>query len=307
MPNLLSARNLDRPAIEMLLASARTFADGGRHHRRHADAVVALMFFQESLRTRVGFDIAAARLGARTAMIAGGKHDVSVMLEPESFEDAIRSVAGWCDAICVRHPDAAAPRIAAELAATSIVNCGNGWDEHPTQALIDLFAITSLVGALDGIRIGLIGDLATMRSAHSLLVALSRFDEVMVRCMAPASLEMPDTYASTFTGTRNRLEQTNNPRFDDLDVIYVAGLPKRVDAAALTLTDRARYRIDASVVAALRPGARVLCPLPRLDEIAVEVDASTHAGYFEQSKLGLPVRMAILDYALGGITQGRTS
>jgi aspartate carbamoyltransferase len=257
---------------------------------------VALMFFEDSLRTRIGFEAAAARLGFATVAVSEAKQ-AAQMAVPETFVDTVRCVGAYCDGICLRHPDPGAPELAASLVSTPVLNCGNGTEEHPTQALIDLFAIHELRGAIDGLRVTIVGDLRHMRTAHSLLVALGQYEDVRVRCVSPAGLTMPDAYTEVFSRRGNSLETTDVPRLEDADIIYFAGLP-RTPGNGLTRADQARYRLDGAMVEQLDAGTRVLCPLPRVDEIAPEVDDAFHAAYFEQNALGLPMRMAILERAL---------
>ncbi len=288
MPGLLSARELSRERLEGVLAAAARYREG--EGRRHPDALVALAFFEDSLRTRVGFDAAAARLGARTTTVHAERQGPA-MWAPERLEDAVRSIAPWCDVLCLRHPEASAPERAAAISPVPLINCGNGADEHPTQAVVDLFAIQTLLGRIDGVRVAIVGDLHAMRVAHSFALALGAFEGVFVRAIAPAGLELPAAYASRLPA----FETTTELRVDDVDVVYVAGLPAKTRAGILTQEQQAKLRITAEVA-----HATILCPLPRVDEIDPAVDALAQAAYFEQSALGLYARMAVLDAALSG-------
>jgi aspartate carbamoyltransferase catalytic subunit len=290
VPGLLSAAELDRSRIEGLLASAAAYRAG--EGRQHPDRLIGLIFFEDSLRTRVGFDAAAARIGARATTIHGAKQS-ETMWAPESLEDTVCSVARWYDALCIRHPDADALSRAARLSPVPVVNCGGGRREHPTQALVDLQAIVDAIGRVDGVRVACVGDLLGMRAAHSLALALSRFDDVLFRCITPPGLELPACYSSDLA-----IEHTSELRVGDVDIVYVAGLPAPTAVGVLSREQQAAYRITPEVVASLGRGARVLCPLPRVDEIDPAVDALPQAGYFRQSELALYVRMAVLDDAL---------
>ncbi len=299
MPSLLSIADFDRPTLDGVLARAarpRTRTDLSL-----SGATVGLMFYSDSLRTRTGYEAAAGRLGAATFAVLAPRH-TPVMSQPESVEDAVRSVAGWCDVLCLRHPDADVVGRVAGLVDVPVVNCGNGTDEHPTQALIDLLAISEVRGQVDGVRIAMIGDLHGMRSAHSLIVALGRYDDVYVRCIAPAGLEMPARYVERFLASGNVTDQTCALDVRDVDVIYVAGLPRHT-AAEVPDSVRESLWITPEVLSRLKPHVRVLCPLPRVDEIQPGVDALPQAGYFRQSALGLPMRMAVLEWVLDGATR----
>lgn len=297
MRGLLSAAELDRTCIDSLLIAAAAHADGLATRAERRQSVVGLMFFEDSLRTRVGFETAAARLGIATTVVSQLRHTAE-MAVAESFEDTVRCVAPWCDALLVRHPDSEALARIAIAAATPVINCGSGADEHPTQALIDLFAVQRIRGSIDGLRIALVGDLAHMRSAHSLLLALRCYDDVTARCIAPRGLQMPESFAGPFRTRGGTIEVDTHLRLDDVDIVYVAGLP-RTSRNGVSLADQDRLRIDRQRLSCLSTHARVLCPLPRVDEIAPEVDTTPHAAYFEQSALGLPMRMAVLERILG--------
>jgi len=295
MSHFLSAGQLERADVERLLASAKLLESKGAPRRR--DTFVALAFFEDSLRTRIGFQVAATRLGADTVALDAPKRTPR-MSSAESFADTIRSVAGWCDAICIRHPDANAVTEVAELVESPLINCGNGTEEHPTQALVDLFAISRLRGEIDGVRLGLVGDLEGMRAVHSLALAVSRFDDIFVRCIAPAGLGLPEGFTKPLLDAGHEVEQTETMAIDDLDVVYMAGLPASTAIGRLDPARRAAFRLDREAAAGMRPGAHVLCPLPRVDEIDADLDGTPRAAYFAQSDMALPMRMAILDEML---------
>lgn len=296
MRDLLTVRDLDRATIDKLLSRAREFAMGDGVGAA-AGALVGLFFYDDSLRTRTGFEAAAARLGGRAFAVLGPRH-TPVMSQPESVQDAVRSVAAYCDAICLRHPDAEVVAEVAALIDRPVINCGNGTDEHPTQALIDLYAISEFTGRLDGVRIALLGDLAGMRAAHSLASALGHYRDVHLRCVSPPGLELPARYADSYGAGGNSIEHLHQPALDGVDVVYVAGLPRRTTVPVSDAT-RTAFWITGEVVRALPPSVRILCPLPRVDEIQPEVDGTPNAGYFQQSAFGLPVRMAVLEHVLG--------
>lgn len=296
MSGLLTIAELSRDRMEHLLAAARAYA-GGRG-RRHPEALVALAFFEESLRTRVGFDAAAARLGARTTTIDALKH-TAAMGQPETLEDTLRSVEAWCDVVCLRHPDREA--MARAIAATSapVVNCGNGHDEHPTQALLDLLTIEAELGRIDGIRLALVGDLHASRCARSLALALAQFSDVTIRCIHPPGLEpADDVLAALAAGRGHRVEHRTVMDVDGCDAVYVAGLPADTRAGTLTVQQQTALHVTVDVARRLRDGGIVMCPLPRVDEIDRAVDEMPAAAYFRNGPLALAMRMAVLDAVL---------
>jgi len=299
MPHLLSARDLDRAAIDAFVLAAMAF-DAGERAVRLDGRVVALAFFEPSLRTAVGFEVAALRLGAGAVAVGGARHAAS-MSKPESLADTLRVLGAYCDVICIRHPDVQSPRIVAGVAGVPVVNCGNGVDEHPTQALVDVFAMHRLRGGVDGARVAIVGDLRHMRSAHSLLLMLARHRDVVVRCIAPPELRMPPPLVADFRANatgRSGIEQVDTLALDDVDIVYVAGFPPGAGATPVPAAVRARFALSVDRLADLSPHAHVLSPLPRVDEIDPAVDELPCAAYFEQSALGLAMRMAVLEHAL---------
>lgn len=212
----------------------------------------------------------------------------------ETLEDTVRSVADYFDIACLRHNSEDALDRASNSTTIPLINCGNGSDEHPTQTLIDLAAARTEFGGLDGLRWAIIGDLKHMRTAHSLILGLAKFKVGSVRCIAPPGLEMPEKFARQFEAARFALEEAHDLELQDCDAIYVAGLPMTAkNGVSRELQDD--FRIDASALSQLETGSRVFCPLPRVDEISPDIDRATQSAFFRQSRLGLSIRMAVLD------------
>lgn len=295
MHGLLSAADLSRDRLERLIRSADEYRSGGG--RRHPASVVGLLFFADSLRTRAGFEAAAARLQAGTVTVGTARYGASMEV-PETFEDTVCSVASWCDVICLRHPTADAPQRCAALTRAPIVNCGNGEEEHPVQALVDLYAIKRLTGRIDNLSLAIVGDLSAMRTAHSLALAISCLSGWRVRCISPDGLGLPSRYTDALRAAGHRVESTLTMEIGDVDLLYMAGLPADTCMGRLYQEQQALYSVDRAVVERMPAHARVLCPLPRVDEIAAEVDALAQAAYFEQSALSLAIRTALLDEQL---------
>jgi aspartate carbamoyltransferase catalytic subunit len=293
MKSLLATRHLSREGVDRILAQAKAFSEEAPVSA--PSRLIGLAFFESSLRTRLGFHAASHRLGCATVEITGLRYGPT-MSSPETLEDSLRAVDGYCDVVCLRHPDNdVIPRLA-QLISTPIVNCGNGTDDHPTQALIDLYAITRLRGQVDGVRIAMIGDLLHMRAAHALMVVLARFEDVYVRLVSPPQLQMPEAYLPSSRGMR--LAAQDDVDVSDVDIVYMAGFAAKTPAGYFDEQIRHRYRVDGSVLCSLPSGSAVLCPLPRVDEIAPEVDELASARYFDQSVWALFVRMAVLSEVL---------
>lgn len=295
--HLLGIADLDRgQAVDLLEDAGREASDV---RGPPCSVTVGLLFFEESTRTRAGFEVAAARLGGRAVVVAAAKH-TREMSAAESWEDTVRSIGPYFDVLCIRHHDATAPRHAAQLVDVPVLNCGNGTDEHPTQALVDLLAIADHLGRPpDGVRVTIVGDLRHMRAAHSLLLALALFDDVRVTAVSPAALAFPDTYGDRFLAAGHRLSRaTSLDRALDTDVLYMAGFPPRTPMGVWRDAERDPFRLTVSRARQLSADAAVLCPLPRVDEIEFAVDDLGQARYFRQSQLGVAMRTALLRHVL---------
>ena len=276
--------------------------DRAEHLRAHrpfpkslSGRLVGLLFFEPSTRTRVGYHAATVRLGGNVVEVGRLKYE-SGMDCPESIEDTIQAVSAYLDLIVLRHPDAAAVRSASEVASVPVVNAGAGRESHPTQALIDLFTIRRRLGVLEGLRVGLVGDLAGSRSAKSLVRALRHFPPAELRLMSPPGRELP---AACLTGLEEvRIQTSDHLDATGLDVLYMAGCPAGTGRDSLPPAVRDPLKLTPSAVGEMGEEGIVLCPLPRVDEIDHEVDHLPRAAYFAQSSEGLMVRMAVLEAAV---------
>jgi aspartate carbamoyltransferase catalytic subunit len=285
---LYSIEELDREQILALLDRAEVL----RTQRPFPDAlkgkIVGLLFFQPSTRTRFGFHAATVRLGGAAIELNATKYQAD-MEQPESIEDTIRVISAYCDILVIRHGEAAAVKTAFEVSSVPVINAGAGQESHPTQALIDLFAIRRKFGHLDGLRIGIAGDLAGSRAAKSLVSALRHFPPRELRLMAPLGREMPERHLAGQAGAGIDLSHELDVR--GLDVLYMAGCPGGGGRASVRKSALALRRPQ---VRGFGPQTVVLCPLPRVDEVAVEMDIFPQAAYFDQSADGMYIRMAIL-------------
>jgi len=255
--------------------------------------VLALAFFESSTRTRVGFASAAIRSGWGTVDLSAGRHG-SEMSAPESLSDTIRVVSAYSDAMVLRHPASDAWATAVAHTRCPLINGGNGNDEHPTQALIDLFAIRKATGRLEGLNVGIVGDICGSRAAHSLIKALSRLGQAEIRLMGPGS-RLDSAVAAAWGGGAGHVTIGHDLVLADLDVLYVAGLPEGTGSERLSAFTRATFSILASRITDLPAWAAVLCPLPRIDEISQEVAGDVRCRFFQQSDDGESVRMAVLE------------
>jgi aspartate carbamoyltransferase catalytic subunit len=218
----------------------------------------------------------------------------------ESLADTIRVVEGYCDAMVLRHPREGAARLAAEVSRTPIVNGGDGSNEHPTQTLLDLYTIRKAAGRLEGLKVGFMGDLRFGRTVHSLATALLHFD-VELKFVGPESLRLPEDLRTEIAGAgRLGPEVEALEEVGALDVLYVTRIqqerfPDPVEYERV----RNAYRVDLASLQPLGPDLKVMHPLPRVREVAREVDGHPGAVYFEQTRNGVSVRMALLGLLFG--------
>jgi aspartate carbamoyltransferase catalytic subunit len=297
--NLLSSTDLSRADLLELVSKACLL----QHGLPPNDGFVAgLFFFEASTRTRMGFEAAVARLGGTSVSLTAPKQTGN-MSGAETWQDTLRSVGSYFDVVCVRSSDVAAPETAASiLDGTAVINCGNGSADHPSQGLIDLFAIFGHLGAPpDGMRAALVGDLLGMRAAHSLLAVLGKFKQIQVHGISPAQLQAPERYVRCFESGKGNayIAGRSLSGLGELDILYMAGFAPVTPAGAFADDARWPFAIDAESVLDKWPRSGILCPLPRIDEIAKDVDDLPNAKYFWQSQRAVYMRMAIIDHCLG--------
>jgi aspartate carbamoyltransferase catalytic subunit len=296
--HLISAKQLSRGDIETVLdRAAEIAADPGTVAGRHADTLLGLLFFEPSTRTKMSFDAAMKRLGGDTVDM--GSVDSSSVKKGESLADTVRVIEGYTDAIVLRHPSEGSAKLASEFVDVPIVNAGDGAGQHPTQTLLDMYTIRENAG-LDDLTIGIMGDLKYGRTVHSLAHALTNFD-VSQHFISPESLRLPRgvRYDLHEAGAQVREHTGIDDVLDSLDVLYVTRIQReRFPDENEYRQVAGEYRIDADLLGAAKDDLTVMHPLPRVDEIAPDVDETTHATYFEQAHNGIPVRMALLDEML---------
>jgi aspartate carbamoyltransferase catalytic subunit len=213
----------------------------------------------------------------------------------------MRIVSGYADVIVLRHSEEGAARRAADVSDVPVINAGDGKGQHPTQALLDVYTIRDELGRLDGVSVAMVGDLANGRTVRSLAYLLSKFEGVTIWFIAPPEVAMRDDIKAHLDehGVRWRETEELDAVLPEVDVIYQTRIQKeRFEDEAAYQALKGIYRIDCEAMARLRPDAIVMHPLPRVDEIAPEVDRDPRAAYFRQARNGLYIRMALLDMVL---------
>jgi aspartate carbamoyltransferase catalytic subunit len=257
--------------------------------------LLATLFYEPSTRTRLSFEAAMLRLGGQVLSVADARANSSAA-KGESVADAARMVAGYADVIVQRHPGIGSAREAADAADAPLINAGDGTGEHPTQALLDLYTIRQERGRLDGLTVALIGDLKNGRTVHSLAQALAHW-KVTLLLASPPTLAIGDELTAQLRAAGTPFEEHSDlqsviPR---ADVLYVTRIQRErfADPAEYERL-RGSYVVDRALLAQGPASMTVMHPLPRADEIAVEVDALPNAAYFRQAANGVWVRMALL-------------
>jgi aspartate carbamoyltransferase catalytic subunit len=219
----------------------------------------------------------------------------------ETLEDTIRIVSGYSDVIVLRHSEEGAARRAAAVSDVPVINAGDGKGQHPTQALLDVYTIKDEIGRLDGISVAMVGDLANGRTVRSLAYLLSKYNGVSIWFVAPPQAAMGDDIKAHLDEHGVSWHETGQLEevLPEVDVVYQTRIQKeRFEREADYLALKGIYRLDRNSMHRLRPDAVVMHPLPRVDEIAPEVDADPRAAYFRQARNGLHIRMALLDMVL---------
>ncbi|QPK93706.1 aspartate carbamoyltransferase [Actinomyces sp. zg-332] len=257
--------------------------------------VLGSLFFEPSTRTRLSFEAAMLRLGGTYITIPEPK--VSSATKGESLADTIRTVSAYTDIIAMRHPHEGAGELAREVASVPFINAGDGGHQHPTQTLTDLLTIYQTKGTLENMTVGLCGDLKFGRTVHSLVKTLSKFEGNKFIFISPEELEIPE-YIKMYLRERN-IEFTEvrdlEEIIDQLDILYMTRVQRERffnEADYVRLKDI--YILDQNKLNNAKEDMIVLHPLPRVNEISVEVDKDSRAKYFEQVRFGMIIRMALI-------------
>ncbi|WP_135363193.1 aspartate carbamoyltransferase [Halosimplex halophilum] len=298
--HIISAKQLSRADIEAVLdRAAEVAADPESFADRHENALLGLCFFEPSTRTKMSFTAAIKRLGGD--VVDMGTVESSSVKKGESLADTVRVVEGYADALVLRHPSEGSAQMASEFVDVPLINAGDGAGQHPTQTLLDLYTIRESAG-FDDLTVGIMGDLKYGRTVHSLAHALTNFDADQ-HFISPESLQLPRSvrYDLHEEGASIREHTELEPVLPELDVLYVTRIQaERFPDESEYRAVAGEYQIDAETLEAARDDLTVMHPLPRVDEIAHEIDDTDYAHYFQQAHNGVPVRMALLDLLLGG-------
>lgn len=296
--NLISITDFTKEEILRIMELAADFEANPRQPILDG-RVVASLFFEPSTRTRLSFESAINRLGAR--VIGFSDTGNTSVTKGETFHDTIMTISNYCDMIVMRHHLEGAPRYASEISKVPVVNAGDGANQHPSQTLLDLYSIIKTQGGLENINIMMVGDLKYGRTIHSLLQALSHFN-TRYTFVAPPELELPEEYKIYLKqkGLDFVEKREIDDAINDADIVYMTRVQKE------RFTDPIEYErvkniyvLHNSMLEKTKDNMKILHPLPRVNEINYDVDRNPKAYYFQQTENGVYIRMAIISYLLG--------
>lgn len=298
-------------SLEELDGLMRTACDISEHPERYRELCrgkkLATLFFEPSTRTRLSFEAAMLELGG--SVIGFSEAGSSSAAKGESVADTAKIVSCYADIIAMRHPKAGAPYVAARNASIPVINAGDGDHCHPTQTLADLLTIYRELGGFDGLTVGCCGDLKYGRTVHSLLAALSRYQDVRVVLISPEELRLPEYMKREVldrSGMEYREVTSLEEAIPELDVLYMTRVQReRFDSMEAYERLKDSYVLTPEKLRTAKETMRVLHPLPRVNEISVKVDADPRAAYFRQALNGKLMRMALILKLLEDARQGR--
>ncbi len=296
--SLISITDYSKEEYLRILSLAEEF-EKEPNQRIAEGKVVASLFFEPSTRTRLSFETAINRLGAKVVGFADT--NTSSGTKGESMVDTIKTVSCYADLIVMRHSLEGAARLASEVASVPVINGGDGANQHPTQCLLDLYSIKKTQGTLDNLDIALVGDLKYGRTIHSLAIAMSNFNTTF-HLVSPESLKLPSSVKMYIKERNLKYYQYTEIQdaVDKVDILYMSRVQRE---RFLDIQDYEKVKnsciLDKSLLANVKSSMKVLHPLPRVNEININVDSTPYAYYFQQAKNGVFVRQALIALILG--------
>lgn len=297
MEHILSCNQFTKKSLEKILDLAKDIKDSPEKYRNSLEnKIVAPIFFEPSTRTRLSFETAALKLGAKTITTENAQN--SSTKKGETLQDTIRILSGYADCIVMRHSQDDAAEIAASVSKVPILNAGSGKKDHPSQALLDIFTIREKRGKIDGAKVAILGDLVYGRTIHSLLELLTLYDGIEVWGLSKTCFSLPEKYIKLLANKNIKYHECTS--FDeipkDIDVLYHTRIQEERFEGNL---GKEEFIINKSVLNKFSETTLVMHPLPRLSEISEDIDDDPRAVYFEQAHNGVPIRMAMYLTVLG--------
>jgi aspartate carbamoyltransferase catalytic subunit len=304
MKHILSGAQFSKKEVEEILAKAFGIEENikkGKIKKLLEDKIIACIFFEPSTRTRLSFESAALRLGAEVISAENASLNSSAF-KGETIEDTTRIIESYADAIVMRHAEAGMPERASKVSNVPIINAGDGANQHPTQALLDLYTIKKEHGKLEGLTISFVGDLIYSRTLHSLLPILTQYKNNKFFFISPKELALPEEYRKQLQDNKIEFIESQNleEALKDSDVVYMTRVQKE---RFFNIEDYNKVKdlflLKPEHLKLIEKDAIIMHPLPRINEIDSEIDKDSRAAYFRQAKNGLYVRMALLLYVFG--------
>ena len=297
--NIISVRDLDQQKLELIFDATNKIIDMSQDKRSDIarGKTLGYLFFEPSSRTRLSFESAMALLGGVSVGIADATS--SSIHKGETLGDTVKVISSYCDVLVLRHSLDGSSRFAAEISNKPVINAGSGTEKHPTQTIQDIFTIKKEKKKIDGLKIGIAGDLKYGRTVYSLLYGLRNYD-VDVHLISPESLRIRSDSTYDIKKELSYTESSNIDEYiDDLDVLYVTRIQKeRFPDEEEYAKVKGSYVIGSDMVKKMKDDAIILHPLPRIDEISTDVDSTKQAKYFEQAEYGKYTRAALLGLIL---------
>ena len=300
--DVVSIKDFSREEIDYVLEKTDSVEPLAKKSSHALDGkIMATLFFEPSTRTKLSFESAMYRYGGHCLGFAEPK--AASVQKGENLSDTVRVVESYADVLVIRHPLEGAARLAAEFASVPVINAGTGAEEHPTQAMLDLYTIRRELGKIDGLNIALAGDLRYGRTVHSLAYALSLYN-INLYLVSPTLLRMRKEVLEEVSG-RIKVQEFEelSKVLPKVDVLYMTRIQKeRFGSLEDYEKVRGSYRLIASDLSQAKPHMIVMHPLPRVDEIEYSVDNTRHSKYFKQVWYGLLVRMSLIGLVLGALS-----
>ena len=297
--HVIEAQQFNLPVLQELFDTAlemeRIVGEGGT--LKYEKRIMATLFYEPSTRTRFSFETAMHRLGGHVISTENAA-EFSSVAKGETLEDTIQILNGYADVIVIRHYEVGAAKRAAAVSRAPVINAGDGAGQHPTQALLDLYTIRKEIGTVDGLKIAMVGDLAQGRTVRSLTYLLSKYQGIRIYFVAPTPLKMKEDILEHLREIHIHYEEETDldKVLPEVDVVYQTRIQKERFGDRIADYEKCRgvYVIDRNTLGLMKPKSIVMHPLPRLEEISMEVDSDPRAAYFRQAQNGLYVRMALL-------------
>lgn len=305
LQHFVESQQLDKELIFSLIQSADILRNDA--HEKLKGKLLATLFYEPSTRTRLSFEAAMLKLGGQVITTENAK-EFSSVVKGESMEDTIRVIASYVDGIVIRHFEEGAAKKAAAISAVPIINAGDGKGQHPTQALLDIYTIYREFGRLDNLKIAMVGDLANGRTTRSLSYLLGKFDKIEIIFVSPQHLKIGDDIKE-YLNRHNVLwhEETNlDAVLPLMDIVYLTRIQRERMSSIDYFNAKGKYLLTKENLQLLKPTARVLHPLPHVEEIDMPLEieqTDPRIAYFRQAQNGLYIRMALLDFLLNQKTE----